>query len=116
MVTTKNGQVDSGWTLNWDRDDASLPYAVERRDKPAAINTARLISHYWSRLTVEFIASSVVTGGNYSCRIRTTDLDGNGTVSDWIRINVPGGLESRDSIKEWRRRPNLVQFLSKYLT
>ena len=82
------GEVVLTWTSNYDPDDASLTYAVERRGESAPLFTTSLASTRWNRPLLSYRDQGRPAGSVQEYRIVVRDVHGNSTASDWTAVTV----------------------------
>lgn len=84
------------WKLNWDPDNMKLIYKITRRDmavKPVHDVTVHIVAYrstWWRRPMASYLDRSARPGHAYRYRVSVQDAAGNGTVSDWVPVTIPG--------------------------
>ncbi len=82
------GEVVLTWTSNYDPDDASLTYAVERRGESAPLFTTSVASTRWNRPVLSYRDQGRPAGSVQEYRVVVSDVHGNSTASDWTAVTV----------------------------
>jgi trimeric autotransporter adhesin len=80
------GHARVSFTANFDRDNATLTYQVQRNG--TVVHTTTETSTFWDRPTVSFLDSGLTPGQTYSYRVRAVDPDGNQAFSDFVPVTV----------------------------
>ena len=90
---------------NYDRDDDTLTYTVER-DEAGTVVTARTVTvDWWALGTLSFEDTGQEPGSTHRYRVVVTDPDGNTTNTDWAGVTVLG--TTGDDADPWLSRTRL---------
>jgi hypothetical protein len=83
------GVAQVSFPANWDRDDASLSYSVQR-EGPGQVNTFSLASSFHSQPVTTFVERNLPVGSQQRYRVVATDGAGLKAIGDWVAVTIAG--------------------------
>ena len=87
LLARSSGSVRVSWSTDWDRDDKTLTYTVQRNGSTVYTTTAD--GEFWNLPAMGFIDTGLSPGTTYSYVVRVSDPDGNVTWSNSSSITTP---------------------------
>ena len=87
LLARSSGSVRVSWSTDWDRDDKTLTYTVQRNGSTVYTTTAD--GQFWNLPTLGFIDTGLSPGTTYSYQVRVSDPNGNVTWSNSSSITTP---------------------------
>ena len=87
LLARSSGSVRVSWSTDWDRDDKTLTYTVQRNGSTVYTTTAD--GEFWNLQAMGFIDTGLSPGTTYSYQVRVSDPNGNVTWSKSSSITTP---------------------------
>ena len=87
LLARSSGSVRVSWSTDWDRDDKTLTYTVQRNGSTVYTTTAD--GEFWNLPAMGFIDTGLSPGTTYSYVVRVSDPDGNVTWSKSSSVTTP---------------------------
>ncbi|WAX55907.1 PKD domain-containing protein [Jatrophihabitans cynanchi] len=94
LVARSSSSVRVAWSTDWDRDDKTLTYTLQRDGVDVYTTTAD--GQFWDLPTMGIIDTGLSPGTTYTYRVRVNDPDGNTTWGATSSITTPTGSSAPD--------------------
>ncbi len=83
------GQAQIKWQATWDEDNQALTYQVVRDGNTASpVKVQTVLSNFWTRPTIVFTDTGLVTGSTHTYRIYVSDPLGNRTNTTTVSVKI----------------------------
>lgn len=83
------GVAQVSFPANWDRDDASLSYTVQR-EAVGVVNSFTLASSFHTQPVTSFVERNLPVGSTQRYRVVATDSAGLKGIGDWVPVTIAG--------------------------
>ncbi len=87
LLARSSTSVRVSWGTDWDRDDKTLTYIVQRDG--STVYTTNADGQFWNLPTIGFVDTGLSPGTTYTYRVKVSDPDGNVAFGNSYSITTP---------------------------